>query len=264
MADPLTALGVISGLGKFLGNMLNYGQAREKQNYEKQMNERDFQYQQDLQQQIFAREDNAVQRRMADLEAAGLNPNLAAGSAAGAGTVVGRSNTQGISTPEMQVGSMLDTISAAQQIKAQKQQTENAKIEQQILQSQKEAANLEMLTSKFMFYKNMGFNPQVFAQRDFDERGRSTYSYKVEPIGQYDRIYSHDLGHDVWNITPQKDNMLSYMMDKEMQMYGDQASLLNKDLQWYTADKVINYGLKGLGVAGSFFQPSFTNYMKKK
>ena len=47
--------------------------------------QRDFWQQKETQNEIFRREDNAVQRRVADLEQAGLNKNLAAGSGAGAG-----------------------------------------------------------------------------------------------------------------------------------------------------------------------------------
>lgn len=45
-------------------------------------------YQKWLQQQIFAREDTAVQRKRKDLEAAGMSPFLAAGEGANAGSVV--------------------------------------------------------------------------------------------------------------------------------------------------------------------------------
>jgi len=51
-------------------------------------------YQKELQNRIFDREDNAVQRRMKDLKAAGMNPLLAAGGAASAGQAVTTSAPQ--------------------------------------------------------------------------------------------------------------------------------------------------------------------------
>lgn len=68
--------GALGGL--YLGNSLwnSYQQYQENQ------------YQHGLQQDIFAREDNAIQRRVADLKNAGLSPVLAAGNAANSGAVV--------------------------------------------------------------------------------------------------------------------------------------------------------------------------------
>jgi len=78
---------IIAG-ASLAGNLLGYyGEKRQAdKNLAFQME--NLRYQKELQQQIFAREDTAVQRRAADLEAPGLSKTLAAGSGAGAGAVV--------------------------------------------------------------------------------------------------------------------------------------------------------------------------------
>lgn len=116
LMEPLTAatigLGVVQGVQNFgngLGNLI-YGKkileynrqqnewnkkfAQDQFDYQKQINDRNFnfqneqyQYQKDLNGQIMNREDNAVQRRAADLEQAGLSKTLAAGSSAAASTM---------------------------------------------------------------------------------------------------------------------------------------------------------------------------------
>lgn len=70
-------------------NRQNVAFAKEQQGYDRQ-----------LQQTMFGREDNAIQRRRRDLEAAGLSPVLAAGQGAQAGPVVGSSAPQINRVPE--------------------------------------------------------------------------------------------------------------------------------------------------------------------
>ena len=116
-------------------------------------NKRDFDYQKALQQTIFEREDTAVQRRMADLQDAGLNPNLAAGSAANAGAVVSRSNTN-----DVNMGSALDMIQAVNTIRQQKQQVENAKVENEILNQEASMKSIEHTLSKAQLFNQLGLN----------------------------------------------------------------------------------------------------------
>lgn len=63
-----------------------YGIYNNERNWKAQ--QENLAYQKALQERLFSREDNAIQRRVADLKAAGINPLLASGGAAGAGAQV--------------------------------------------------------------------------------------------------------------------------------------------------------------------------------
>lgn len=136
--DPLTIAaigglainGIATGISAYNAKKdrsINKDIARENLAYQQQ----NLDYQRALQQQIFQREDTAVQRRKSDLLAAGMNPYLSATQpGAGAGSVVSTSAPQntfqstlsrdmasvsrGIAeTP----GQVLDAISAIQKVK---------------------------------------------------------------------------------------------------------------------------------------------------
>ncbi len=97
-------------------------------------------YQKDLQKLMFAREDNAVQRRVSDLRKAGLSPTLAAGSSASAGPVIGTTAPQKLSNLQgylalAQVGTMIAN--------QQKAQTEADIAKQQLKQSKLDTKYLE-------------------------------------------------------------------------------------------------------------------------
>ncbi len=103
-------------------------------------------YQKDLQKAIFQREDNAVQRRVADLRAAGLSPTLAAGSSAGAGSVVSTSAPQKRSNLESYLALASVGTALAQQ---QKAQTEADIARQQLIQDKMDTD----------YYKKKGVSP---------------------------------------------------------------------------------------------------------
>lgn len=183
-------------------------------------NKRDFDYQRALQQEIFNREDTAVQRRMADLKAAGLNPNLAAGSAAGAGAVVSRSNTN-----DVNFGSALDTMAAISQIKAQN-------IQNKILKYEERKAMHDATTARVNLDK-------LYWQADYENA-----------------FYKYMFGNQSNGFTRENFPILYQYFDNMMKDQKNSTELLEKQNNWYNTQNVLDSIYGGIsavsGAANSF------------
>lgn len=141
--DFLDIVGNIANIGSTLaGTVSNINTNKENLALQKE----NLAYQKDLQHTIFQREDNAVQRRVADLKAAGLSPTLAAGSAASAGSVVSTSAPQRKSDLDAYLALASVGTALAQQ---QKAQTEADIAKNQLIQNKMDTE----------YYKSKGISP---------------------------------------------------------------------------------------------------------
>lgn len=100
-------------------------------------------YNMDLQNKIFAREDNAIQRRVLDLQMAGLSPVLAAGSGANAGAAVKTSAPQ---INPIQYGlEKLKPIQAMMGLIQQKEQIANTVAQNDLIKLQQQNSQADTL-----------------------------------------------------------------------------------------------------------------------
>lgn len=133
-----------------------------------------FAYQKDLQERIFGREDNTMQRRVADLKMAGLSPVLASGMGAGTGAVVSTV------TPQRQRTSVNPLeIFGLLKMKADISRTT---AEENLLQAQASKTNVDALTSQTQaILNNERSNTERYNRDKAEETGMST---RPSSVGQ--------------------------------------------------------------------------------
>lgn len=215
-----SAIPGVSSLIDTLGNMRNTDKTNQTNkdiaNQNLQFQNENLQYQKNLQKQIFAREDNAVQRRVDDLVAAGLSPTLAAGSAANAGQAIetqalhnGYSpNTMPTYGLSSMIGAGLDALKAVGELNRQKAEIDY--LQNQSKNVQADTANKLIFGEnagewyKLRNYglglknKNQGFNNEILERTK--ENQIKAQQYKTDILNNelyfsdWDKIYNQKFG----------------------------------------------------------------------
>lgn len=176
----------------------------------------------------WSREDNAVQRRMADLRKAGLNPNLAAGSAASSSVV---------NAPQLSInpGQMIDAATAVEQIKQQREATKAAQSYSALMDAQAKQARLDYARDRFNTFYNYGFDvtPSV-------NGGEFGFHWNGKWTGNsYETNLTSNFG-----TSPFLRSLGATLQSQEYQ-----RDLLGKQNVWYNTNQIMNQIWSGIDAA---------------
>lgn len=186
--EPFSLLGggLIGAAGSIYNNERNLDYQRQAQDYNKW-----------AQQQTWNREDNAVQRRTADLRAAGLSPTLAAGSSAQAGspTKIDPSvssdalGTEGFISGTTRAAQTQQSIAAAEAARATAA-LNTANIQKTVAETERTQAQTGVIAKEYGLYNNIGGHPKyqdVWGKRATELVNAVRGAFKDRKIGHPSR-----------------------------------------------------------------------------
>lgn len=242
-------------------------------------------YQKSLNQQIFEREDTALQRRMADAKAAGVNPYAVLGQAAGSGGKVSAPVA-----PQMKSG-ILDAINTGMSVYSNLVQTQKQKVDME--NSVKSGLILDAdLAQKLSQNKILGyevdnaqlqFNQNILDQLsylyDFNSYYGTNFRFKKDNVG--DSIYSD---YSIWDDKNKIPDVFKYSLDgtnladydykrnwwtipnrqidlleEQVQQSKYNTEMMRKQNEWYNWNQGLNFGTSILDSALGFL-----NFGQKK
>ena len=213
--------------------------------YQQQKN---YEYQKQLQQKIFEREDNALQRRVADAEKAGYNKFAVLGQGAGAGSVVSTTAPQ---VDESLGSRAADALQHAYQLAVDKESAKIAKLDRQIKENERQmsfnARNIDAMSTSLKqaeLLRMMGFEVSNFnlsQEEDKDNPGNYRHDYWPSLIfrkDDYHGFYPNDSGYQAessYHRSPAKSMLDQAIMDSIWlpHLHKSQAQEAGKRNKWY-------------------------------
>lgn len=246
---------------------------------------RDFNYKRNLQQTMFEREDNALQRRMADARAAGLNPfDAVATGGAGAGSVVG--GGQGLVGSLGDAGKVLDGAMAAESLKQAQEKTKQAqeetkrqsdinkglkldnslKVQQARLNYLSQQNMAEQIAGSYLNNQKMSQDLSLFDARKLNldlsntfQGLQNTYQGSQNSIAASNALYA---GYDAQDRASEFNFMhglptnlngapLEQYFQWQKQNAGNSAALLQNAINWDKAERVSDMVFNGVNAFGN-------------
>lgn len=208
--------------------------------------QRDYWRNKHVQEETWRREDSAIQRRVSDAQAAGINPYDAISGGAGASSgqaIVQHSNS-------LQPGSLMDKFTAIKQnkildekLKQERDNTETNRLGQFYQRIMAKNAYIDFLNNYERYAYEHGKYPQV----DFYS-GRMGFSDIDKRKG-----YVMSEGYVPGDYNYSENTPFNRMLNANMQNFLNQSDMLRKENLWYNTNEILNAINSGAGSVGNIF-----------